>query len=115
VAKKQPTAIPFEALCHGYRLTVLNAFDLLLASMRLMDQPSVGLAVAELGQEELGKSLSILAAVALPSEPEHWNWFWSAWRDHNIPLHLTAPGHTVCALALEWYRDSRVPQVSGKR
>jgi AbiV family abortive infection protein len=87
VAKKQPTAIPFEALCDGYRLTVLNAFDLLLASMHLMDQPSVGLAVAELGQEELGKSLSILAAAALPSEPEHWNWFWSAWRDHKRKAH----------------------------
>jgi len=79
--------IPFESLCDGYSLAVANAFELLTSSLQLIDRPSVGLALAELGQEELGKSLSILAATSLSSDPANWSWFWSTWRNHVVKAH----------------------------
>lgn len=87
MAKKQVGPIPFGSLCVGYRLAVTSAFDLLTASLRLMDQPPAALALAELGQEELGKSLSILAAISLSADPAAWRWFWSVWRNHTVKAH----------------------------
>jgi AbiV family abortive infection protein len=85
--KRNGPAIPFECLCNGYRFVVLHAFDLLTSSMSLIETPSACLALAELAQEELGKSLSILAAASFSSESSDWPWFWSGWRNHTLKAH----------------------------
>lgn len=72
-------------LRHGYQKAVENAFALLQAAMSLTESyPSVALGLAEIGQEELGKSLTCLAAIALPQDSQSFRWFWKAWKDHRL-------------------------------
>ena len=57
-----------EQLLTGYRMAVQNAFDLLDSSQALFNKaPAVALAIAQIGQEELGKAYLILCAGTLPS------------------------------------------------
>lgn len=105
-------AVPFEALCAGYRMTVLNAFDLLMASMSLAEHPSVALAVSELGQEELGKSLSVLAAASLPNDVADWKWLWSSWRNHTVKAHRAFLYELVSPVRLET-RDTDGTRLAG--
>lgn len=51
------------------------------------DYPDKALSIAQLGQEELGKSLTLLAAAALPEDQEIWGWFWDGWRNHKLKAH----------------------------
>lgn len=55
--------------------------------MVIRTSPGSGLALAQIGQEELGKSLSLLAAVDLKPRPEGWDWFWRGWRNHKLKAH----------------------------
>lgn len=72
-------------LRHGYQKAVENAFALLQAAMSPTESyPSVALGLAEIGQEELGKSLTCLAAIALPQDSQSFRWFWKAWKDHRL-------------------------------
>ena len=72
-------------LLHGYHKSVENAFELLQAAITLIEShPSIALGLAEIGQEELGKSLTCLAAIALPQDAPSFRWFWKAWKDHRV-------------------------------
>ena len=51
------------------------------------DYPDKALALAQLGQEEVGKSLTILAAFYLPSDIQAWEWFWKDWASHQVKAH----------------------------
>jgi AbiV family abortive infection protein len=77
-----------EQLKDGYGKTTANAFRLLNAALTLVpgDLP-VALGLAEIGQEELGKSLSLLAAFSLPRSGFDWSWLWSGWRNHQLKAH----------------------------
>lgn len=78
--------IPKAALRKGYEKTVSNGFSLVMSAMTLLnDFPHVALGLSQLGQEEIGKSLSILAAFQL--KEDEWQWFWSAWLDHKKKSH----------------------------
>jgi AbiV family abortive infection protein len=70
----------------GYGKAVSNGLRLLEASIDLTAEfPDVALGLAEVGQEEIGKSLSVLAAFSLPRD--QWSWFWSAWKNHQLKAH----------------------------
>lgn len=75
----------FEQISTGYEKTVEHALRLLDSSMHLNHQgySEVALGTAELGQEEIGKTVSFLAAFSLPDDPGAWDWFWRAWKDHQ--------------------------------
>jgi len=76
--------IPLEQLRDGYGKAIDSAFALLQASLALWSAwPTVALGLAQLGQEELGKSLSILAAHRLGQNETAWEWFWRPWTDHK--------------------------------
>lgn len=82
------TAVGSEQLQEGFHKAVDNAFDLISASANLIKTvPHVALGLAEIGQEELGKSLSCLAAIALPKDAEAFKWFWSGFTDHDLKAH----------------------------
>ena len=49
--------------------------------------PAKALALAQLGQEELGKSWLLLAAFALPDTHESWAPFWRSWSRHSLKAH----------------------------
>lgn len=85
---KQNLVIAQEQLKVGFSFAVENAHELLFSAMLLQEQyPAKALALAQIGQEEVGKSLTILAAFGLPNQPEKWSWFWDGWRDHNLKAH----------------------------
>ncbi len=82
------TILTPDQLTDGYGKAISNAFRLLQAAMTLTAEfPEVALGLAEIGQEETGKSLSFLAAFSLPSDKSAWNWFWSAWKNHQLKAH----------------------------
>ncbi len=82
------TTLTINQLSDGYSKTISTAFRLLEGSMDLAkDYPEIALGLAEIGQEELGKSLSLLAAFHLPQKPEDWKWLWSGWTNHQLKCH----------------------------
>jgi AbiV family abortive infection protein len=86
--KKKPwqKQIPKAILRKGYEKSVSNGFSLVMSAMTLLhDFPQIALGLSQLAQEEIGKSLSILAAFQL--KEGDWKWFWSAWLDHNKKSH----------------------------
>lgn len=83
-----PLVLTGAQLRRGYELSIDNALRLAgAAGTLLMEYPDKALALAQLGQEEIGKSLSLLAAGALPRAPESWAWLWDGWRDHQLKAH----------------------------
>jgi AbiV family abortive infection protein len=85
---KKPYRITPDALRKGFELSVSNGFSLSMSAMTLIGEfQQIALGLAQLGQEEIGKSLSILAAMCLPDTDEGWQWFWSNWRDHKVKAH----------------------------
>ena len=84
--KQRHTQIPKASLRKGYEKAVSNGFSLVMSAMTLLnDFPHVAIGLSQLGQEEIGKSLSILAAFQL--KKDEWQWFWSAWLDHEMKSH----------------------------
>src|SRR5690349_11419834 len=71
-------------LARGFKLCIQNAQELMnSARLCLPTAPSKALALAQLGQEELGKSFLILGALSLPTDQVDWPQFWKDWRNHN--------------------------------
>ena len=86
--KKVTPSLNFEQLYTGYSKSVENAMDLLDAALKTWgDHPAVALGLCELGQEELGKSLSFLSAFYFLEHDANWTWFWNSWRDHQLKAH----------------------------
>jgi AbiV family abortive infection protein len=86
--KKAITSLNFEQLYSGYSKSLENAMHLLDAALKIYsDHPSVALGLCELGQEELGKSLSFLSAFYFLEHDVDWAWFWNSWRDHQLKAH----------------------------
>jgi AbiV family abortive infection protein len=86
--KKAAPSLNFEQLYTGYSKSVENAMDLLDAALKTYsDHPAVALGLCELGQEELGKSLSFLSAFYFLGHDADWTCFWNSWRDHQLKAH----------------------------
>lgn len=82
------TSLTPDQLTDGYGKTISTAFRLLQAAMTVTAEfPEVALGLAEIGQEETGKSLSFLAAFSPASDKSIWRWFWSAWKNHQLKAH----------------------------
>jgi len=80
------------------------------AGQELMGEyPDKALALAQLGQEELGKSLTILSAFSLPAEEEAWSWFWEGWSNHQLKAHRAYLYELISPLRIEVFngRDGR--------
>ena len=85
---EHPARVSRLALRKGFEMAVSNGFSLVMSAVLLVEKfPQVALGLAQLGQEEIGKSLSILAAVGLRDDDAAWQGFWKAWRDHKVKSH----------------------------
>jgi AbiV family abortive infection protein len=89
MAKARPVQIVRpDASARGYSLAVQNAQRLFAAAQALIrEHTPVALGLAQLGQEEVGKSLSLLAAIGMTPVEEGWRWFWRDWREHRTKAH----------------------------
>jgi len=86
--KKKSCVIAKNELATGYAFAVDNAISLLVSSTEIQSShPATALALAQIGQEEIGKSLMILAAFGLTSSPDSWSWFWEGWKNHVRKAH----------------------------
>jgi AbiV family abortive infection protein len=86
--KEHGPSLDFEQLYSGHSKSLENAMHLLDAALTIWDNhPAVALGLSELGQEELGKSLSFLSAFYFLEHEADWAWFWKAWRNHQIKAH----------------------------
>lgn len=101
--QRQPAVVPPSQLRRGYEISIDNAIRLSGAAARLLQEyPDKALALAQLGQEEVGKSLSLLAAGALPPDPQAWAWLWTGWRDHQLKAHRAYLYEIIHPLRLEF-------------
>jgi len=99
---KMHRIISREQLQSGLSLAIDNAIELLSAAMELQEKhQSKALALAQIGQEEIGKSLTILAAFGIPEEPKAWEWFWKGWRDHKLKAHRAYLYELITPVRLE--------------
>ena len=86
----------------GYVQTVENAVRFFGASTDLIQAyPDKALALGQLGQEEVGRSLTLLAAFALPAEADAWGWFWKGWNDHQLKAHRAYLYEAISPLRIE--------------
>lgn len=86
--KRAPNVVPAHASARGYSLAIQNAQRLFAAAQALIGEHApVALGLAQLGQEEVGKSLSLLAAIGMTPVEDGWKWFWRDWRDHRTKAH----------------------------
>jgi AbiV family abortive infection protein len=87
-------------LMDGYGKAISNGLRLFEASVDLTAEfPDVALGLAEVGQEEIGKSLSLLAAFSLA--PGQWKWSWSAWKNHQLKAHRAFLYELISPVRLE--------------
>ena len=86
--KQRVTSIEPANLAEGYNLAVENGLRLFASALDLNETfPDKALALAQVGQEEIGKSLTILAAFALRKDSPAWEGFWYGWHSHNLKAH----------------------------
>lgn len=99
--KKYPV-ISNDQLKLGYEGAIDNALRFFGAATNLCyEYPDKALALAQLGQEEVGKSLSLLAAFYLPSNIAAWQWFWKDWTAHQIKAHRAFIYELISPMRLE--------------
>ena len=107
---RPPSRIRPETLRKGFELSVSNGFSLSMSAMTLISEfQQIALGLAQLGQEEIGKSLSILAAMHITDNDEGWQWFWSSWRNHRVKAHRAF----LYELFSPWRLELKTPE--GKR
>jgi AbiV family abortive infection protein len=101
LSNKHRSPIAPASLAQGYNLSVDNGLRLFASAMELNKTfPDKALALAQVGQEEIGKSLTLLAAFALPEDLAAWGWFWDGWHSHNLKAHR--------AFLYEWLNPTRI-------
>jgi AbiV family abortive infection protein len=98
--------LKFEQLYEAYDKSLDNAMRLHGAGINLLDEfPDISLGLFELGQEELGKSYTCLATMAVKrAEAEFWKVFWKEWKQHNLKAHR--------AFLYEWLNPFRLGAIS---
>ena len=103
--KSKRPVIQFDELQRGYELTFDNAMRFFGAATDLKDYPDKALALAQLGQEEVGRTLTLLAAFALPPDEGAWQWFWKGWANHTVKGHRAYLYEIISPLRLESVRS----------
>lgn len=101
-AKFKHRVLSFAQVREGYVQTIENAVRFFGASTNLIQAyPDKALALGQLGQEEVGRSLTLLAAFALPAESNAWGWFWKGWNNHQLKAHRAYLYQIISPLRLE--------------
>lgn len=99
---KSNRVLSFVQLRDGYIQTIENAVRFFGATTGLVQAfPDKALALGQLGQEEVGRSLTLLAAFALPTEGHAWKWFWNGWNNHQLKAHRAYLYEIISPLRLE--------------
>jgi AbiV family abortive infection protein len=107
--KQKKQIIPLKDLVEGFTFAVDNASELLSSAMELQENhPAKALALAQIGQEEIGKSLTILASAVLPAELECWSWFWDGWKDHKLKAHRAYLYELISPMRIEFRAEDRL-------
>jgi AbiV family abortive infection protein len=93
----------------GYEGAIDNALRFFGAATSLCsDYPDKALALAQIGQEEIGKSLTLLAAFYLPSDIAAWQWFWKDWTAHQVKAHRAFIYELISPMRLEMQSPSGI-------
>jgi AbiV family abortive infection protein len=100
--KAKRLVLSFTQVRDGYLKTIDNAVRFFGASTDLLQSfPDKALALGQLGQEEIGRSLTLLAAFSLPSEADAWEWVWKTWSNHQLKAHRAYLYEIISPLRLE--------------
>lgn len=86
----------------GYMKTLENAARFFAAASDLIKSyPDKAFALAQIGQEEVGRSLTILAGFALLPDVDAWKWFWGGWWNHQLKAHRACLYEIIDPLRIE--------------
>ncbi len=76
--------LTFNELHQAYEKCICTGMRLFGGGVTLQyEYPEIAIGIFEIGQEEIGKSFSVLAAFKYGKSKLHWAEFWKSWRDHN--------------------------------
>ncbi len=101
-SKFKTRVLSYAQLRDGYIQTIENAVRFFGASPDLIRAfPDKALALGQLGQEEVGRSLTLLAGFSLPSEAQAWAWFWKGWNNHQLKAHRAYLYEIISPLRVE--------------
>lgn len=101
-SKPQSRVLSFAQLREGYVETIENAIRFFDAATSLFQTlPDKALALGQLGQEEVGRSLTLLSGFSLPNHAHAWKWFWRGWNDHQLKAHRAYLYEIISPLRLE--------------
>ena len=101
-SKSKHRVLSFAQVREGYVQTIENAIRFFGASTDLIKAfPDKALALGQLGQEEVGRSLTLLAAFTLPADADAWGWFWKGWTNHQLKAHRAYLYEIISPLRLE--------------
>lgn len=93
--------LTFDQLYEGHDKSVRNGERLFEAGATIFkNYQDISLGLFELGQEEIGKSFTFLAAFGYGPTDPGWRDFWSTWRDHRKKVNR--------AFLYEWLSPSRL-------
>lgn len=93
--------LTFRSAYDGYVCAIDTAERLYIAGHTLIrTTPDIALGLFELGQEEIGKSFSFLAAFGYDDHPSRWTRFWKDYRSHAIKVYR--------AFFYEWISPLRI-------
>lgn len=85
MAEGSQIQLTFKQLYEAYAKSLDNAMHLFGAGVDLLHGfPDISLGLFELGQEELGKSYTCLATMAVRKDAVNWTGFWRNWKRHDI-------------------------------
>lgn len=88
MSKHKTISLDFSQIYDGFSKCVSNGMRLWEAGTMLVDKYSdISLGLYELGQEEIGKSFSFLAAFSFADGSPYWQLFWDAWKNHKVKVH----------------------------
>ena len=97
-----PRALSFDQLKHGYVQTLENGVRFFSAATELSSEfPDKALALAELAQEEIGRSLTFLAGFHIGPALSEWRWFWDGWNKHELKAHRAYLYEAISPMRIE--------------
>lgn len=94
--------LTLNQLRSGHAKAVSTSIRLLEAGMEVMKtHPEIALGLLQIGQEELGKSFSFLAAASYSERDSRRDQFWSDWTNHQVKAHRAFLYELICTLRVE--------------
>lgn len=105
-----PIELTFDQLYEGYSKSIETAWELLTSGQKLFrDHASIALGLFQIGQEEVGRSLSFLAAFNFSKGDSRWARFFheDEWKNHQKKAHRAFLYEIICPIRISTFSKAK--------